>query len=280
MVSSVRPHRVKVRFWIVLASLCSSALAVNPGAHAVESAPPQCPGCLSPTDEIQVYDASITELGKFNLTWHDNFTPEGQTVPDFPGGVVPDHTLNGVPEWAYGFKDWLELGAYVPIYSYTDSGRLLFEGVKLRTLFVVPHADSRAFFYGVNFEYSYNQPQWDSHRFSGEMRPIIGTHLGPWDLIVNPVLDTEYNGFRNLTFGPEARVAYNASKKFALAGEWYGEFGPVSGFLTPSQQGQNVFAVVDLGSSSHGIEFGVGRGLTAGSTRTIIKLMFMQDFSL
>jgi hypothetical protein len=248
-----------------------------PETHAAP-APAQCPGCISPTDEIQVYDAEITELGKWNLTWHNNFTPQGQTVPDFPGGVVPDHTENGVPEWAYGFKDWLELGAYVPIYSYTNTGQLLFEGVKLRTLFVVPHAAERTFFYGLNFEYSYNESTWDTHRFSGEMRPIVGTHLGPWDLIVNPVVDTEYNGFKNLTCAPEARVAFNFSPKFALAAEWYAEFGPVSQFLAPADQGQNLFGVVDIGTSSHGIEFGVGHGFTAGSTRTIIKLMLMQDF--
>jgi hypothetical protein len=78
-----------------------------------------------------------------------------------------------------GVTDWFEAGAYVPIYSYTNTGQLLFEGVKLRMLFVVPDAADRKFFYGVNFEYSYNMPTWDTHRFSGEIRPIIGTHQGP-----------------------------------------------------------------------------------------------------
>ena len=27
------------------------------------------------TDEIQVYDGGLAEKGKFNLTWHNNFTP-------------------------------------------------------------------------------------------------------------------------------------------------------------------------------------------------------------
>src|SRR5579871_640692 len=260
-----------------IAQLLLTTLLLSPQARAFESPPPQCPGCLSPTDEVQVYDAAITDPGKWNLTWHNNFTPEGQTYPDFPGGVIPNHTLNGVPEWAYGLKDWLELGAYVPIYSYTGKGQLLFEGVKARALFVVPHADQRRFFYGLNFEYSYNQPRWDTYRFSGEARPIIGTHLGHWDLIVNPVVDTEFNGFKNVTFAPEARVAFNFSAKFALAAEWYSELGPLSGFLPRRDRGHDLFAVVDFGSGSHGIEFGVGHGLTAGSTRTVVKLMLMQD---
>jgi len=235
------------------------------------------PRVWAQTDEIQVYDAEIVSQGHWNLTWHNNYTPSGRTVPDFPGAVVPDHTLNGVPEWAYGVRDWFELGAYVPIYSLTG-GRLAFDGVKLRTLFVVPHAAERTFFYGINFEYSYNRPQWDTHRFSGEIRPIAGVHLGHVDLIFNPIFDTEYNGLHNLDFAPEARVAYNFSERFALALEQYSDFGPVKGFAPAARQSQTLFAVIDLGTSSNGIEFGVGHGVTSASDDVVIKLMLMHDF--
>jgi hypothetical protein len=236
------------------------------------------PYAWSQTDEIQVYDAEIVEQGKFNLTWHNNFTPSGRTEPDFPGGVVPDHALNGVPEWAYGVRDWFELGAYVPIYTLTSNGSLLFEGVKLRTLFVVPHAAERKFFYGVNFEYSYNQPRWDTHEFSGEIRPIVGVHLGHVDLILNPIFDTEYNGVRNLDFAPEARVAYNFSEHFAVALEQYSDFGPVKGLVPPSEQDQTLFLTFDLNSGGDGIEFGVGHGFTDAGDNVVIKLMWIHDF--
>ena len=36
------------------------------------------------TDEIQVYDAEIEEVGKFNIMVHSNFTPIGRKTPDFP----------------------------------------------------------------------------------------------------------------------------------------------------------------------------------------------------
>ena len=49
-----------------------------------------------------------------------------------------------MPEWAYGVTDWLKLGAYLPLYTLTNQGRLEFDGGKLRTLFVVPHANYRA----------------------------------------------------------------------------------------------------------------------------------------
>ena len=33
---------------------------------------------IAQTDEIQVYDGGLADVGKFNLTWHNNFTPEGR----------------------------------------------------------------------------------------------------------------------------------------------------------------------------------------------------------
>ena len=70
------------------------------------------------TDEIQVYDAEIAEPGVFNLMVHNNYTPIGLITPRFPGGLVPNHTLNGVAEWAWGVTPWFEQGLYLPLYSF------------------------------------------------------------------------------------------------------------------------------------------------------------------
>ena len=77
--------------------------------------------------------------------------------PDFPGGLVPNHALNGTPELAYGITDWWEIGFYAP-FAVNGSGAFLSNGAKIRNLFVVPHAGERKFFYGVNFELSYETP--------------------------------------------------------------------------------------------------------------------------
>jgi hypothetical protein len=230
------------------------------------------------TDEIQVYDAEIAAPGQLNLTWHNNYTPSGRTQPAYPGAIVPDHALNGVPEWGYGVTPWFEAGLYLPVYTLTSHGDLLFDSTKLRALFVVPDAHDRTFFYGLNFELSYNEPHWEPTRFSGEMRPIVGVHLGPWDFIFNPILDTDFKGGAgNLVFAPATRAAYNVSKSLGFALEEYAEFGPLQHFLPRSQQSQTVFAVVDLGSSSNGIEFGIGRGLTPATDVWVLKLMLMRD---
>src|ERR1035437_10374294 len=164
---------------------------------------------VAQTDEIQVYDGAIAEKGKFNLMLHNNFTPDGLKTPAFPGGIVPDKSLNGVAEWAYGATDWFEAGLYMPLYSFSKGGAS-FNGFKLRALFVKPHADDHTFFYGMNFEFSVNRKQWDPRRISSEVRAIIGWHLHPVDIIVNPILDTSYTGgLKALDFAPAVRAAYN-----------------------------------------------------------------------
>ncbi|HSR07958.1 MAG TPA: hypothetical protein VLM42_12460, partial [Bryobacteraceae bacterium] len=116
---------------------------------------------LAQTDEIQVYDANIADKGKINLMIHNNFTPDGRKDPAFPGAVESNHALVGVAEWAYGVTDWFEQGLYLPLYSFSQNDGATYNGFKIRELFVLPHADEHKFFYGVNFEFSVNQPQWD-----------------------------------------------------------------------------------------------------------------------
>src|SRR5258706_8979846 len=96
-----------------------------------------CCAAHAQTDEIQVYNAEIAAPGVFNLTWHDNYTPNGRTAPDFPGAIAANHTLNGVPEWAYGVTNWFEAGLYLPLYSLARNRSLTYNSFKSRTLFLL-----------------------------------------------------------------------------------------------------------------------------------------------
>ena len=232
------------------------------------------------TDEIQVYDASIAPRGKFNLTVHDNFTPDGATVPVFAGALISNHSLNGTAEWAYGAKDWLELGFYMPLYSISSHRGATINGGKLRLLFVTPHAEERTFFYGMNFEFSYNSLHWDSHHYTSEIRPIIGWHLHPWDIIFNPILDNSWRGgFAALDFAPATRIAYNLNDRWAVAGEEYSDIGPLRQFLPTTQQWQQAWAVVDHHGKLLDVEAGIGFGLNAASDKVTMKLMFSRDLN-
>jgi hypothetical protein len=236
------------------------------------------------TDEIQVYDAGIAEKGKFNLTWHNNFTPAGVTAPAFPGALIADKSWNGVPEWAYGVTDWFEAGLYLPVYSVgkqdpNPGARAMLNGFKLRLLFVTPHADDRRFFYGANFEFSDNTRHWDSRRITSEVRLILGWHLDRVDIVVNPILDTAYDGLGSMDFAPATRVAYNWTKTWATALEAYDDFGPLRRFRPAKEQSHQLYGVVDHRTRFLDIEAGVGIGLTKGSDRWTLKLILSRDLN-
>lgn len=232
---------------------------------------------VAQTDEIQVYDASIAPTGAFNLTWHNNYTASGATSPRFAGGIVPDRSLNGVTEWAYGVTPWFEGGLYFPLYTITRNGGVAYNGFKLRTLFVTPDAAKREFFYGVNFEFSFNTAHWDERAYTSEIRPIIGAHVGRFDFIFNPIVDNSWNGFAKLEVVPESRVAMAISETCKIALEEYDDFGRLSHFLPAARQSHQLFAVVDVNTKAVGIEAGVGAGLTGASDHWVLKLILSRD---
>jgi hypothetical protein len=232
------------------------------------------------SDEIQVYDGAIAEPGIFNLTWHNNFTPKGLKTPGFPGGLVNNRNLNGVTEWAYGVTDWFEAGLYLPLYSISADRGPSINGGKIRLLFAVPHADDRKFFYAANFEFSYNSKHWDERRYTSEIRPIIGWHLHPVDIIVNPILDNSFaGGFKSLDFAPATRVAYNLNSKTAVAVEEYADFGPLRNFYSATEQSHQIYGVFDRSTRFGDFEAGVGVGVTAASDKLTLKLLWSKDLN-
>ncbi len=233
------------------------------------------------TDEIQVYDAEIADRGVWNLMVHTNFTPIGRKEAAFEGAIIPNRSVNGAVEWAYGVNDWFEQGIYLPVWTPYSEGRGgSLDGIKLRELFVRPHAADHTFFYGVNFEFSVNYHYWEDRRITSEVRPILGLHLKPVDLIVNPILDTNYHaGFGNLEFVPATRIAYNVNKDWALSVEEYADMGTLRHFQSLHNQFHQVWAVADHSAWGMTFEFGVGVGVTAGSDRLALKLMVGRDLN-
>jgi hypothetical protein len=247
-------------------------LAILFTAFAISSA-------LGQTDEIQVYDAAIAAPGKLNLMLHNNFIARGRKTPEFPDGIVPEHSYNSVPEFGYGVTDWFEAGLYFPVYSVSKTHGLTFDSAKLRALFVSPHAAERTFFYGANFEFSYNTKYWDTSKFTSELRPIIGWHLHSVDLIFNPIVDAAWDDLKEIAFAPAARVAYNISTSWAVAVEEYADFGSFRRFHSGSDQAHQLFAVLDHNTKVVNIEFGVGFGLTSASDKLTFKLMLSRDLN-
>jgi len=233
------------------------------------------------TDEIQVYDAEIAPKGVFNLMVHTNFTPIGRKSADFAGGIIPNHSVNGTSEWAYGVTDWFEQGLYLPVYSLYSHGRgTTLNAFKVRELFVRPNAGQHRLFYGVNFEFSVNAHYWEPNRITSEIRPIVGAHLSRVDLILNPIMDTDYRGgFGGLEFVPATRIAYRLSDRWAVAMEEYADIGSLRHFQALNNQFHEVWGVVDHKGKVLSIEAGFGVGVTAGADTLTFKLMVSRDLN-
>jgi hypothetical protein len=228
-------------------------------------------------DEIQVYNAEIAEVGQWTYQQHLNYAPVGQTQPEVPGGFSSNRSLQGTPEFAYGITDWWEAGFYLP-FAVTGSGQLLSDGAKLRSLFVVPDAAKRSFFYGVNFELGYEMPRFASNPWGLEIRPIVGVRNAQWEFIVNPIVDLSFGAGGEADFAPALRLARNLGNDWYVGLEYYGDFGKIGDFLPPQQQSQQLFAVTDFKAGVVDVELGVGYGFTPGSDRVVAKAIIGYAF--
>jgi hypothetical protein len=228
------------------------------------------------TDEIQVYNAAIAEVGQFTIQQHLNYIPLGLKDPPFPGGLVSNHSLNGTPEFAYGVTDWWEVGLYLP-FSIQDQ-KFYSDAFKLRTLFVSPHADQRAFFYGVNFEFSNETPPFAQTRFALEIRPIIGIRKSDYEFIVNPIVDVGFGKYGEADFAPAARVARKVGQDLWAGLEYYSNFGKIGDFPKFADQQHTLFAVTDFKLGVFDVDLGVGYGLTPASDRWVVKTIIGYAF--
>ncbi len=229
-------------------------------------------------DEIQVYNAEIAKVGQWTFQLHSNYAFIGRKEPDFPGGLIPNHALQGTGEWAWGITDWWEMGFYTPyavdqeLTPYSNAG-------KIRQLFVIPDAAERAFFYGVNFEFSYAMPQFSDTQWNMEIRPIVGWRKGDYELILNPIVDLGFGQNGGAVFAPAARFARNLGENLAVGLEYYTDLGPLQNWLPFNEQQHNIYAVVDFKIGRFDVNAGVGYGLTPGSDRLMAKMIIGTDLT-
>jgi hypothetical protein len=202
----------------------------------------------------------------------------GRKEPDFPGGLIPNHALQGTGEWAYGITDWWEMGFYTP-YAVDQELTPYSNAIKIRQLFVIPNAAEREFFYGVNFEFSYAMPQFLDTRWLIEMRPIVGWRKGDYEFIINPIVDFGIGQNGGADFAPAARFARNLSKNFAVGFEYYTDLGRPQDRLPFNEQQHNFYAVVDFKIGRFDVNAGVGYGLTHGSDRLMAKMIIGTDLN-
>ncbi len=181
-----------------------------------------------------------------------------------------NHSLQGTPEFAYGLTKWWEAGFYLP-FAVNADGDLLSEGAKVRSLFVIPDAAKRSFFYGVNFELGYEMPQFSLTRWELEIRPIIGVRNTEWELIANPIVDLSFGEAGEADFAPALRLARKLGEDRFIGLEYYADFGKIGDFLPLREQSHQLYAVADFKLDKVDVELGIGHGFTPGSDGLVVK---------
>ena len=95
---------------------------------------------------------------------------------------------------------------------------------------------------------------------------------------MNPIVDTRYDGLKNLEFVPATRVAYNGSPRWAVALEEYADYGTFADPKPVREQAHQIFGVFNFTGAVE-IEAGIGIGLTNASDRLQLKLLVARDLN-
>ena len=167
-----------------------------------------------------------------------------RTGRDYPGALPNGGTLNGTPELAYGVTPFYEVGLYLPFAVRDD--RFYSGGFKLRNLFVTPNAGDRPVFFGLNTELSWAPERFSRSFWNLEFRPILGVHLGRWELVTNPILGLGIGGHAATAFLPANRILLRgAAGSLLRRRDLFGprQPRPLASF---NNQAHQVFAVTDF----------------------------------
>jgi len=223
--------------------------------------------------EIEVYDGTANEPGVPGLELHVNSVPVGRSEsigPELPANHQSHFTL----EPSLGLLRWWEIGGYLQS-TLRGDGTYEYAGAKLRSKFVTPPSFSDHVRLGANIELSLLPEHYDRNRWGMELRPIAAYEDKRWLFALNPIVDFALAGpdrHEGPSFEPAAMAVLKVFDVSSVGVEYYGNFGPFSGFVPWRQQEHYLFEVFNLLALPHvEINAGIGEGLTAGSNPFTVK---------
>jgi hypothetical protein len=98
-------------------------------------------------------------------------------------------------------------------------------------------------------EFGYQRPEFSTDTWTLEIRPIIDKQRGRWCWSLNPVLDwalKAQSANKGPDFSPSLKVSHDFTPLISGGIEYYGTWGPITGFDPWEEQQQQLFPVIDL----------------------------------
>jgi hypothetical protein len=230
--------------------------------------------------EVQVYGSELVKPGNTMVELHSNFTAIGfKTVMD---GVLPDnHAQHETVEITHGFNEWFETGFYI-FTTIQPGGGWYYVGSHIRPRFAVPEKYHLPVGISISNEIGWQRPIFSADTWTWEIRPIVDKKMGKFYWSFNPVFDKSLHGLdahRGYEFSPDFKWSYDVTKRIALGTEYYGSYGPVSGFDAVRDQFHQIIPAADIDfGDKWEFNFGVGIGVTQATERLLIKMILGYRF--
>lgn len=231
--------------------------------------------------EVQVYGSDLVAPKVTMFEIHSNFTVSGekQTID----GVLPtNHAEHETLEITHGFNEWFETGFYI-FTSIQNNGGWYYVGSHIRPRFSIPEKYHLPVGLSLSNEIGWQRPNFSLDTWTWEIRPIIDKKLGKWYGSFNPTIDKSFHGpeaKRGYEFSPNVKVSYDVTKKVAAGIEYYGSYGPITGFDPLRDQEQQILPAVDIDfGPKWEFNFGVGLGVTAATDHLLIKAILGYRFN-
>ena len=231
--------------------------------------------------EIQVYGSDTVPPGKTMVELHSNFTISGSKTNQ-DGVYATEHAWHETIEITQGITEWFETGFYIFTSATTRDG-WQWVGDHIRPRVRVPEEWHWPVGVSLSTEIGYQRYQFSPDTWDWEIRPIVDKKAGRWYLAFNPALDRSFHGpsvRKGVEFSPNIKVGYDITRKINAGVEYYGGFGPVTGFDPIAQQMQQFIPDFDLDLGPNWeFNLGVGMGVTRGTDHLLVKMIVGRRFN-
>lgn len=231
--------------------------------------------------EVQVYGSELVPKNVTMVELHSNYTASGEKRKI--DGVLPtNHAKHETVEITHGFSEWFETGFYI-FTSIQPDGGWMYVGSHIRPRISVPERYHLPVGLSLSNEIGWQRPSFSRDTWTWEIRPIIDKKIDRWYFSFNPTLDRAFHGpstNRGFEFAPNAKFAYDVTKKVAAGVEYYGALGPIAGFDPLRQQEHLILPAVDIDfGKKWEFNFGAGVGVTGSTDHLLIKAIVGYRFN-
>ena len=230
--------------------------------------------------EVQVYGSDLVPKGATMVELHSNITPKG--TKGIIDGVLPtNNAVHETLEITHGFNEWFEVGFY-QFTSIQPDGSWKWVGSHIRPRIAIPERYKLPVGLSLSQEIGYQRPIFDPDTWTWEIRPIVDKKLGKLYMSFNPTLEISLHGPAKgeaPAFSPNVKVSYDVLKKVAFGLEYYGSYGPITGFAPIREQEQAFVPAIDVDFGKRWeFNFGVGIGVTQATDHLLVKAILGYRF--